>query len=153
MRRIKEPEETNLYNLIKEIYKPSKYSSFGKKGFRCHSLREKYIDFYMKNNQLPSLCNNCYKVLIFWEKDYSKENLNNFFGMINSLDSDYGGKFNEEIVIFYFHNKDKMLNFFDSLEDKMQEFNVKGKIDWRKACEKYQRLKPELWKNSKEFIN
>ena len=45
-----------------------------------------------------------------------------------------------------------MLEFLKFLEKKIQEFNVKGKTQWRRACKAYQELKPELWKNAKEFI-
>jgi len=34
----------------------------------------------------------------------------------------------------------------------MEEYNVKGKTQWRRACKDYQDLKPELWRNAKEFI-
>ena len=38
------------------------------------------------------------------------------------------------------------------LEQKLKEFNVKGKIEWRRACREYQNIVPQLWKNAKEFI-
>ncbi len=152
MRGVKEPQENNLKDIIEKSIKNFGWFYFGNKKFECPGLRTKDIKFYMKNNKLPPLCDNCYKSLIFWEGNYLSENLKNFFEMTDSFRFDYKGKFNEDVVVFYFRNRDKMLNFLDLLQDKMQEFNVKGKTDWRKACEKYQLLKPELWKNSREFI-
>ena len=67
--------------------------------------------------------------------------------MINSFEVNYRGKLNRGVVVFYFRDKDKMLKFLEFLENKMQEFNVKGKIQWRRACRAYQDLKPHLWRN------
>jgi hypothetical protein len=124
---------------------------FGKKEFECIGLNKEAIDFYKKNNQLPHPCNICYKALIFWN-DTSKENLVNFFKMLDSFEVNYRGKLNKGVVVFYFRKKDKMLNFLDFLEKKMKEFNVSGRTQWRRACKEYQDLKPGLWGNAKEFI-
>jgi hypothetical protein len=59
---------------------------------------------------------------------------------------------NKGVVVFYFRDKEKMLKFLEFLQTKMQEFNVKGRTQWRRACKEYQDQKPELWKNAKEFI-
>jgi hypothetical protein len=48
--------------------------------------------------------------------------------------------------------KDEMLKFVEFLKKKITEFNVKGFVQWRRACDEFQKLKPELWKNAKEFI-
>jgi len=125
---------------------------FGKKEFECPGLRKEEIDFYKRNDRLPSPCDKCYKALIFWEGSYSKENLSRFFNMINSFEVNYRGKLNRGVVVFYFRDKDEMLKFLDFLNHKMQEFNVKGKTQWRRACRDYPDLKPHLWKNAKEFI-
>lgn len=125
---------------------------FGKEEFECPGLRERELEFYMKNNKLPPPCDKCYKALIFWEDSYSKENLTNFFNMIYSFEVNYRGKLNEGVVVFYFRDKTKILEFIKFLENKMKEFDVKGKIQWRRACKEYQNLKPRLWKNAKEFI-
>ena len=124
---------------------------FGKKEFECSGLCEEALDFYRKNNQLPRPCNICYKALIFWN-DASKENLINFFKMLDSFEVNYRGKLNKDVVVFYFRKKEKMLKFLEFLQDKMKEFNVSGRTQWRRACKEYQELKPELWKNAKEFI-
>ena len=137
---------------IEESKKNLGWFLFGKKEFECPSLEEKKLEFYRRNNKLPSPCDRCYKALIFWEGSYSKENVINFFNMINSFEVNYRGKLNEGVVVFYFRDKTKMLEFLKFLEKKIQEFNVKGKTQWRRACKKYQELKPELWKNAKEFI-
>lgn len=72
--------------------------------------------------------------------------------MIYSFEVNYRGKLNESVVVFYFRDKTKMLEFIKFLENKMKEFDVKGKIQWRRACKEYQNLKPRLLKNAKEFI-
>ena len=51
------------------------------------SARKK-MEFYMKNNKLPSPCDECYKALIFWEGTYSEENVTYLLDMINSFDFD-----------------------------------------------------------------
>ena len=124
---------------------------FGKKEFECPGLSEEEIDFYQKNSKLPHPCDVCYKALIFWT-EVSDENILNFLKMLDSFEVNYRGKLNKGVVVFYFRDKEKMLKFLEFLQTKMQEFNVKGKTQWRRACKEYQDQKPELWKNAKEFI-
>ena len=126
--------------------------SFGQKEFECPSVMENYINEYLRTEKLPSPCDECYKALIFWEGNYSENNLTNFFKSISSFEINYRGKLNRNVVVLYFKNKDKMLEFLNYLEIKMQEYYVKGKIQWRRACKEYQNLKPKLWRNAKEFI-
>jgi len=137
--------------IIEQSIKTFGWFHFGKKEFKCIGLHEESLDFYKKNSQLPHPCDKCYKALIFW-RDNLKDNLTNFFNMIGSFEVNYCGKLNEGVVVFYFRDKDKMLKFLDYLQKKMREFNVKGFAQWRRACKEYQDLKPELWKNAKEFI-
>ena len=127
--------------------------SFGQKEFECPGVMENYIKEYLRTEKLPSPCNECYKALVFWEGNYSEDNLTNFFKSINSFEINYRGKLNRKVVILYFKNKEKMLEFLNYLGSKMQKYDVKGKTQWRRACKEYQNLKPELWKNAKEFIN
>ena len=124
---------------------------FGKKEFECSALNEESLDYYKKSRLLPYPCDKCYKALIFWD-EISEQNLQNFFQMLSSFDVNYRGKLNRGVVVFYFRDKKKMLDFLDFLQQKMQHFNVKGRTQWRRACKEYQNLKPELWKNAKEFI-
>ncbi len=124
---------------------------FGKKEFECIGLSEEAIEFYQNNSQLPHPCDVCYKALIFWT-EVSDENLLSFLKMIDSFEVNYRGKLNKGVVVFYFRDKGKMLEFLEFLQVKMQEFNVKGRTQWRRACKEYQDQKPELWKNAKEFI-
>ena len=44
-----------------------------------------------------------------------------------------------------------MVDFIENLREGMKENNVAGTVQWRRACKKYQQLKPELWKNTKTF--
>ena len=64
----------------------------------------------------------------------------------------YSGKLNEKVVVFYFRSKEEMFEFLDHLKVKINEFNVRGLIQWRKACKKYKNLNPLLWRNAKTFI-
>jgi len=144
--------KATLFEEVEESIRIFRWFHFGKKEFECPGLGEKELEFYMKTNKLPEPCNICYKALIFWENSYSRENIKNFFEMINSFEVNYRGKLNKGVVVFYFRDKTKMLEFLKFLEDKMKEFNVKGKTQWRRACKEYQNLKPSLWKNAKEFI-
>ena len=125
---------------------------FGKKEFDCPGLVKDKIDFYMVNNKLPFPCDQCYKALIFCEGYFSKENVIHFFNMINSFKINYRGKLNEGVVVFYFRDKNEMLEFLRFLNSEMQVYGVKGKIQWRKACKEFQDLQPKLWKSAKEFI-
>ncbi|MCL5316744.1 MAG: hypothetical protein M1503_00560 [Thaumarchaeota archaeon] len=125
---------------------------FGKKDFECPGLGKERLALYGAHSRLPEPCDQCYKALIFWKGRYSKNNLENFLRMIDSFDFNYTGKLNRGVVVFYFRNKENMDVFLSSLDRKMQEYNVLGKTQWRRACSEYQTLKPELWKNAKEFM-
>lgn len=137
---------------IEEIITTWGWVNFGEKDFECPGLGEEELEFYVKNDRLPLGCDECYKALIFWEGSYSKENVMNFLNLIRSLETDHVGKFNKSVVVFYFRSKTETQDFLNNLEKKLQQFNVKGKTQWRRACKKYQTLKPELWRNAKEFI-
>ena len=137
--------------LVEAVISRYGWFPFGKKKFECIGLHKESLDFYKKNNQLPHPCDECYKGLIFWH-DVTNEDISNFFKMLASFEVNYRGKLNRGVVVFYFRDKGKMLEFLDFLQEKMKEFNVKGRIQWRRACKQYQELKPELWKNAKEFM-
>jgi hypothetical protein len=137
--------------LVEDSIRLLAWFHFGKKEFECIGLNPEAIGFYKENNRLPHPCDICYKALIFWT-DISDENLINFFKMLDSFEVNYRGKLNKGVVVFYFRDKDKMLKFLEFLQLKMQEFNVKGRTQWRRACKVYQDLNPALWKNAKEFI-
>lgn len=142
-----------VFEEMQEYFKSFDWAYFGEKKTECNGLSEEEINFYLKNNRLPSPCDKCYKTLVYWKNRHSEDNLINFFDMVFSFDFDYIGKFNATLAIFYFDNKKEMLGFNDFLNKKMDEFNVKGKIDWERACRDYRRIKPELWKNKKIFIH
>lgn len=125
---------------------------FGEKEFECPDLSDEAVAYYTANRKLPPVCDTCYKALVFWEGSYSEENVVNLLNMINSFGFELRGKFDENVVVFYFHDKAEMLEFLHTLREKMRTFNVKGKIQWRRACKEYQNLLPNLWKNAKEFI-
>jgi hypothetical protein len=141
-------EEKNA--IIEQPIKTFGWFHFGKKPFECPTF-EKSKDYYLKHNQLPKPCDECYKALIFWN-GLTENNMSNFYRMIKSFDFDYRGKLNNGVIVFYFMKKDEMLKFVEFLKKKITEFNVKGFVQWRRACDEFQKLKPELWKNAKEFI-
>jgi hypothetical protein len=148
----KKRETISFATVEKEIVKNG-WFRFGKKEFECTGLSKKSVAYYLNNNQLPHPCDKCYKGLIFWD-GINEDSLTNFFKMFDSFgEVNCRGKLNDEVVVFYFRDKEKMLEFLDYLQNKMHEFNVKGKTQWRRACKMYQILKPKLWKNAKEFIS
>jgi hypothetical protein len=140
------------FSEVEQSIKTSGWFHFGNDVFECPGLGKEEIEFYIKNSKLPPPCDKCYKALIFWEDSYSEENVRKFFDMVDSFEVEYAGKLNEGVVVFYFRDKSRMLEFIEFLENKMQEYDVKGKTQWRRACREYQILKPELWKNAKEFL-
>ena len=142
----------NDFNEIEESVMLRGWFHFGNKCFICPGLGWEEQKYYEKNSELPEPCDRCYKALIFWKDSYSKQNVENFLTLINSLKTDYLGKFNKSVIVFYFRRKTTMLKFLDLINRKMGEYHVKGKTQWRRACKEYQRLKPELWKNAREFI-
>ena len=141
---------------IKKIYKAISNDGWfrfgGKKRSDCPKVDTYSINFYLENNKLPEPCNKCYKGLIFWENSYSKQTVISFFKMMASFELYYSGKLNEKVVVFYFRSKEEMFEFLDHLKVKINEFNVRGLIQWRKACKKYKNLNPLLWRNAKTFI-
>lgn len=126
---------------------------FGDKKFICPGeVDDKRIDFFKKNKTLPDPCDKCYKGLIFWGYCYSLENTIKFLKMIDSFNFPIRGKFHKITVVFYFREKDDMLQFLELLKKKIEEFNALGKIEWRRACKEYQDKVPEYWKNAKRFV-
>jgi len=140
------------FKTIEQVVESYGWFHFGSEEFECPILSKEKLDYYIKNEKLPDPCDKCYKALIFWEGYFTEENLKNFFKMINSFEVNYRGKLNEGVVVFYFREKNKMLEFLKFLEEKMEELEVRGKTQWRRACKEYQNLKPKLWRNAKEFI-
>lgn len=128
-------------------------------GLHCHGLNENGTKVYEDTGELPYPCDHCYKALIHWGEDYAErgesyteENVANFMKMLETLPMTYGGKFNRSVVVFYFWDKNALLDFVKLLEEKIKQFRVKGRIDWRYSCQYYQDLKPELWKSDKVFM-
>ena len=125
--------------------------SFGKKKFGCPGLKSG-LESYMENNKLLALCDGCYKALLFWDSNSFEDNLNNFFAMLDSFEFDYRGKLNKGVALFYFRAKSEMFEFIRYLQNEIKEYDIRGQISWRRACREYQELKPELWRNAREFI-
>ena len=139
----KVPVESDLIN-IKE------WNYFGDKLFPCNFF--KGTEFYQKHDKLAPLCAKCYKAHIFWKTPCEEEDLIPFFKMLNSFDFKYRGKFNRGVVVFYFRGKEVMLEFLELLKQRVEEYEVNGEVEWRRACKDFQRMKPELWMNAKTFI-
>jgi len=138
------------FKKIEQSIRHSGWFYFGRKKSKCSSFTEENLEFYERTGGLPPPCDRCYKALIFWESNYSEENIRNLFNLIDLSEVD--GKLNKRVVVFYFWNKDEMLDFLKRLEKKMEEHGVKGKTQWRRACREYQDRRPELWKSAKEFV-
>ena len=114
---------------------------------------ECYFDFVpsfvAETGYLPIECRQCYKALIFWP--YSKANESNFGRMLKSLPVSIHGKYNDKVVVFYFKAKTKMLTFLEILREKMSQFNVEGRIQWRVSGRYWQDDYPQFFKSAKEI--
>lgn len=98
---------------------------------------------------LPTECRECYKALIFWP--YSKSNTVSFGKMLKDLPVSVHGKYNESVVVFYFRDKAKMLSFLDLLGEKMGQFGVEGRIQWRVSGKYWQDAYPQFFDSAKEL--
>jgi len=124
---------------------------FGSRPSFCQGRNKDQLKYYQQKNQLPQACNNCYKILFFWQDNYNKENLSNFFSMFNSLPEQLPGKLNQSLAILYTNQTD-LKPLLSELEQKIISFNVKCQLDWRRACKKYQDISPHLWQDDKTFL-
>jgi len=106
-------------------------------------------DFVEEIGYLPIECRECYKALIFWF--YSKANVSNFRQMLKSLPVSIHGKYNDSVVVFYFKNKQKMLSFIEILQEKLAEFNIDGRIQWRVSGRYWQDDYPQFFISAKEI--
>lgn len=89
---------------------------FGEKKFDCHGI-ERGLDFYIKNERLPPLCNECYKALISWHKSsVLEDNLDKLFGILTSLNVKNASKLNESLSVIYFREKMICLILLKNLE-------------------------------------
>jgi len=145
--------DENEFQEIEDSINEDGWYHFGKKKFECSGLDKQLINYYLTNKKLPKPCNECYKALIFLEDNFSKENINNLLRMLRAFKSEYRGKLDHGVAVFYFRKKAEMLEFLDLLEKGMPSFNVAGKLQWRRACKEFQNLQPGLWKNTKIFIS
>lgn len=105
--------------------------------------------FVEETGYLPVECRECYKALIFWP--YSETNTTNFKRMLESLPVSIHGKYNESVVVFYFKAKAKMLAFLEILKEKMSQFGVEGRIQWRVSGRYWQDDYPQFFKSAKEL--
>ena len=146
----------NSRNIIvseKKVSKGLSWVHFGEKRFECHAVSEKMIDFFKETKKLPHPCDMCFKSLIFWKKWYSEKVVKRFFELLETIQFPISGKYNSGVVVFYFREKDEMLKFNDLLKEKLDEFDIKGFVQWRRACKSYQKAIPEYWKNAKELVS
>jgi len=72
-----------------------------------------------------------------------------FKEMLKTLPVSIHGKYDESVVVFYFRAKDKMLNFLDILQEKMGEFRVEGRIQWRVSGRYWQDGYPHFFESAK----
>lgn len=105
--------------------------------------------FVEETGYLPIECRECYKALIFWP--YSKANASSFERMLKSLPISIHGKYNESVVVFYFKAKEKMLAFLEILKEKMSQFGIEGRIQWRVSGRYWQDDYPQFFQSAKEL--
>ncbi len=106
-------------------------------------------NYVAETGYLPIECRECYKALIFWR--YSETNESNFSRMLKSLPVSIHGKYNDKVVVFYFKVKAKMLTFLEVLREKMNQFGVEGRIQWRVSGRHWQDDYPQFFKSAKEL--
>jgi hypothetical protein len=106
-------------------------------------------DFVEEFGYLPIECRECYKALIFWT--YSKVNESNFKNMLKSIPVSIHGKYNNSVIVFYFKNKNKMISFLEILKDKLVEFSVDGRIQWRVSGRYWEDAYPQFFISAKEL--
>jgi len=104
-------------------------------------------DFVEANGYLPIECRDCYKALIFWT--FSQYNVKKFTELLKVLPVSIHGKYNDDVVVFYFKDKAKMLNFLEILSDKMIEFGIEGGIQWRASGRYWQNAFPHFFESAK----
>jgi hypothetical protein len=105
--------------------------------------------FVDETGYLPIECRECYKALIFWS--YSKINISNFKKMLKSLPVSIHGKYNDSVVVFYFKDKNKMLNFLEILKEKLAEFSIDGRIQRRVSGRYWEDAYPQFFISAKEI--
>jgi len=106
-------------------------------------------DFVRETGYLPVECRQCYKALIFWP--YSEANVTRFERMLEELPVSIHGKYNETVVVFYFKEKESMLSFLVVLREKMSQFGVEGRIQWRVSGRYWQDEYPQFFDSAKEL--
>lgn len=118
--------------------------------FECNAILPEYIETYLKERKLPEICDNCYKGLLFLD-DFSPITILNLLSLIDDLSKEFHGKFNNSVVVVYFSNLEQLNAFLKRVNHDIKNYHLSAKVQWRKACKYYQDLKPDWWKNAKEF--
>lgn len=106
-------------------------------------------DFVEDNGYLPIECRHCYKALIFWT--FSRSNVAKFKEMLKTLPVSIHGKYDESVVVFYFRDKERMLDFLGLLQEKTSEFKVEGRTQWRVSGRYWQDDYPHFFQSAKEL--
>jgi len=134
-------------------WKPFEHEAPGAELFTKDEADECYYefvpDFVEETGYLPIECRECYKALIFWT--YNKGNVTRFRRMLKSLPVSIHGKYDENVVVFYFKARDKMIYFLDILKGEMAEFGVEGRIQWRVSGRYWHNRYPQFFKSTKEL--
>jgi hypothetical protein len=142
---------TNFHE-INELIDKEDWVWFGKEKSFCQKPNQPELKLYRDTGKIPEPCNRCYKALIFWENNFTKENIGKFVKVINEVESRVTGRFDRELAVFYFRDRVSTEQFLDFLGRKMMEHNISGTTQWRRACKFYQELHPHGWRNSKEYV-
>ena len=72
--------------------------------------------------------------------------------MLEAIPASINGKYNESVVVFYFKCKENMVEFLELLKEKMAEFDVEGRIQWRVSGKYWQDAYPQFFVSAKELV-
>ena len=140
------------FDRVKKDVNSFGWYSFSNSEWNCPGYSEELLQEYVQKHQLPSPCNKCFKGIIFWHEDFSKELIELFFDLLYSMNKKYFGKLNEEKIEFFFKSKEELLSFIVSLCRKLEDRGIEVTYKWKRACRQFRDKMPELWSDTKTFI-
>jgi len=116
--------------------------------YRRRETLEKIRVYLEKNKKLPAPCNDCYTIIVYVAK--SEENLERFKEMISRNFKPIEKNKKGQWGYFRIRNGEKKEEFIQDLKKKLNEYGVKGKIEWRRCCKRLEKEFPGLIRG-KEF--
>lgn len=107
--------------------------------------------FVQENGYLPIECRDCRKALIFWDGNYSKANISRFNKMVKQVPLNIEGKYNDGVAIFYIPSQDAFQSFMPILKTSMQQYDVKGTMQWQVSGAYWRRRYPHFFISTKQL--